>query len=237
MSTRNRSGRKKRRSKRGRILLLLIIILTIAVFFHFRKQKIERKGFKVQKVVIEGCENVKAEEFLASSGIKKEMVIKDVDKEKIMKRMKNNRWVKDVLLTECAFGTLVIEITERKPIAILKNDRLSLLCSDGTIIPYSKEFSDLPHVYISDRRDPSLFISRIVKIEEVYGSMSVTIYFKDKERTVVIADGFKILIGSSEPLPLKTELYNVVKEMKSNGYTICDMRFKNQIIFEKGGVL
>ena len=47
----------------------------------------------------------------------------------------------------------------------------------------------------------------------------------------------RILIGSIQCIPGRSELYRIIEEMKKEGYSFCDVRFKNQIIFEKGGAL
>lgn len=230
-------NRRKKKSKKRQTLFLLIVIILVSCFLLFRKNKSAREGFYVHKILIEGTEHLTAEEILSCSGIKKDGIIKNTEKNHIIKRLKSNVWIENVLLRECFFGTLVIVIKEREPIAVLKNDIPSLLCSDGKVIPYSDVFSDLPSVYSDVRKDLSSHIAQIKKIKDAFGSRTITIYFRDKERTFVKVNGFKMLIGSNEPLPFKNELYCIFEEMKDKGYTVCDMRFKNQIIFDKGGAL
>ena len=234
MSKRNR---RKKKSKKRKTLFLLVIIILVSCFILFRKSKSAKEGFYVNKILIEGMEHLTEEEILSCSGVKKDGIIKRTEKNHIIKRLKSNIWIENVLLRESLFGTLVIVIKERKPIAVLKNDIPSLLYSDGKVIPYSGGFSDLPSVYSDVRKDLSSYITQIKKIKDAFSSQAITIYIKDKERTFVKVNGFKILIGSNEPLPFKNEFYSIFEEMKGKGYTVCDMRFKNQIIFDKGGSL
>jgi hypothetical protein len=135
-------------------------------------------------------------------------------------------------------GTLVIAVQEHTPIAILRRSAPSLLCMDGAVIPFDSGFAELPIVYIHGKMDFSSITARIRMIRSVLGEdKSLTIHFKGNESTFVALDGTMLKIGSSEPLSLEGELQEAIGEMKEKGYRICDMRFKDQIIFEKGGAL
>ncbi len=229
--------KRNRRYRKTKFLFLLTIAILAGCFLLFGKIKRAKKGFYVSEILIEGTEQVKPEEVLFLSGLRKERVITNEEKRELIEKLKGNRWIENALLMEGLFGRLTVMIEEREPIAVLKNPEPSLLCSDGKVIPYEVGFDFLPNVYIENKKNLSSYTGRIEKIYEAFGMKHLTIYFRERERTFVKIDGFKIIIGSTIPLLIKKEFFNILGEMKNEGYDVCDMRFKKQIIFEKGGAL
>lgn len=233
MSPRNR---KKKKSKKRYILLFFIAVTVTGCIFLVKKKNNAPRGFLVHEIYVDGVEWLETGEVLACAGIKKNYHITKTEKAAVIQRLKENIWIKDVHLRECFRGTIQILIKEQEPIAILRRSAPSLLCADGTMIPYVDEFSHLPTVYVEGCA-LSTITARIKMIKTILGYRTCAIYFKENEMTYIEVDGYRLRIGSNEPLPLQDELCKILTEMKEKGYSICDMRFKNQIIFEKGGAL
>jgi len=205
-------------------------------FFLAKEKNNAPRGFLVHEIYVDGVDWLEIGEVLACAGIRKNYRITETEKAAVIQRLKENIWIKDVRLRECFRGAIQILVKEQEPIAILRRSALSLLCADGTVIPYVDEFSHLPIVY-GEGCELSTITARVKMIKTILGSRTYTIYFKENEMTYIEVDNYRLRIGSNEPLPLQDELCKILKEMKEKGYSICDMRFKNQIIFGKGGAL
>lgn len=281
MSTRNRRKKKSRVNKK-KVFFFLMIIIIVSGFFLMRKLKIAKRDFCVRKIIIEGLEQLNQEDVLSILDVKKDDIISSPERKKMVEKLKKNIWVKDAIIRKGPFGRLIIVITERNPIAVLKNSAPMLLCSDGKIIPYKEkdEFANLPSVYIDAKKDLLSYCALIRKIKLLFDQRPITIYFNDNKKTFVKVNGFTVIIDRREPFSLGTALshrftplesqtayregetkihsttntdskvphevltglttkalYKIFNEMKRKGYSICDMRFRNQIIFEKGGAL
>jgi hypothetical protein len=208
------------------------------VIFVVRGRKNTERGFSVEKIRIEGNEKVSDEEILVLTGVREGKRLLEAEKHAMHEKLLEHPWIGDVRIRESFGGTLVIAVKEHAPIAILRRSAPTLLCSDGATIPFDERFADLPTVFIHGKMDFSSAATRIAMIQEILGGKgSLAIHFRGNEGTYVECAGAKLLIGTNEPLPLKGEVASAVEEMKEKGYHICDMRFKDQIIFEKGGAL
>jgi hypothetical protein len=218
-------------------VVLLIVILCTAVLF-VRKRHHRERGFEVKNIHIEGNRQLKREEILAMADVSEGVRLLENDEVAMHERLMAHTWIEAVRIKQEMGGTLVIAVKEHTPIAILRRSAVSLLCIDGTVIPFDSVFADLPTVYIHGKMDFSSVTARIRMIQFVLGEeRGLTIHFRGHESTFVELDGVKLMIGSNEPLPLEGEVAGAIEEMKEKGYRICDMRFKDQIIFEKGGAL
>ena len=234
----SRRNRKKKRSKKPYIAIFLLIAILATVLLVIRKRRHTEKGFGVTKIFIEGNKQVTHEEIRSLAGITEGVRLLENEKLAMHERLMEHTWITAVCIKEGMGGTLVIAVKEHTPIAILKRSAPSLLCADGTLIPFDADFADLPTVYIHGKMDFSSITARIKMIRNVFGDdKPLSIHFRGNESTFVELDGSKLKIGSNEPLPVEGVLLEAVIEMKEKGYRICDMRFKDQIIFEKGGAL
>jgi hypothetical protein len=229
--------RVPKKSIKKRIILIFMFFAVVMGVFYLRRYRRSRRGFMVKEIVVDGARYLNEEDIITRSGVEIHSVLKKSESQEVMKRLEEVVWIQSVNLKKRSFGQLVIDVVERRPIAIVRRERLHLLCSDGTLIPYCDDFSDLPSVVINSSEDFSPFVSRIKKIRDLFTPEPITIYFRGNEETVVKVNGFKILLGSTQSIPVRSELYRIIEEMRKEGYSFCDVRFKNQIIFEKGGVL
>jgi hypothetical protein len=213
------------------------VILCTAVLF-VRKRHRRERGFEVRSLYVEGNQHLTPEEILALAGVTEGERLYRSQKLAMYERLLAHEWICDVRIKQGMGGVLIVGVKEYTPVAILRRSAPSLLCADGTVISYDSAFADLPTVYIHGKMDLSSITARIRMIRSVIGEeRSLTIHFGRRESTYIELEGSKLRIGSNEPLPLEGGVHEVVSEMRKKGYRICDMRFKDQIIFEKGGAL
>ncbi len=218
--------------------VVLLIVILATVFFTIRNRRNREKGVVIKSICIEGNEQLSSEEILALAEIAEGQRLYQSQKLAMCERLKENEWIEAVRIGERMGGIFIIAVKEHVPIAILRRSAPSLLCADGTVISYDPDFADLPTVYIHGKIDLSSVTARISMVRDVLGeTKGVTIHFKANESTYIALNGMKLKIGSNEPRPLEGGIKEAVTEMKERGYRVCDMRFKDQIIFEKGGAL
>lgn len=230
---RNKKRKKGGINKRKVFLVLFLVVALCLCITAFKKYKVGEKGFYVKDINISGLERVKSDYILAGAGIKKNSVVTKAKKEEIEQKLKCNIWIEDISLKEGLFGILSIVVKERKPIAVVRSGEKRLLCSDGKIISYVEGITDLPNISINNEENLLTYVVRLKKLEEIFNSNTLTIHFKDEKEAMVEFEGIKIIVGDNILFPSKQGFLPVFEKMKSEGYNVCDMRFKNQIIFEK----
>lgn len=234
---------KKKAKGKKFFFVTVLVFVCLGLFFVMFLRRGERNY--VRSIRVEGTSKIAALNIIEKANLSKGSLLKPDDINEAVNRLKSNKWIQDASITYGPFGALTIAIQERKPIAILKNSEPSLLCSDGKVIPYESAFDSLPFVYLDNGENPLQYVARIKKIKEVFGPVSMKISFKNKDMTLIYLKKFKIIFGRMEPLFLwscnleksffPNELLKIIDEEKNEGYTSCDMRFRKQIIFAKGG--
>jgi len=234
-----------KKSKKARILLIAMVMFFIVFCFALMWLKRSKEQIYVKKINVEGTNILTSYDILRNSGLNQGCVLKTTERRKILEKLRENVWIEDASLIQGPFGTLTLAIHERMPIAIVRNPEPSLLCSDGKIIPFVSGFDSLPLLHFDSEKSLLPYVARIQKIKEVFGSRKMEICFMSNDMTLIKVDGFKIIIGRRESLFLwsgkldkqflSIKLFKIIDEERRAGYKSCDMRFRNQIIFEKGG--
>lgn len=218
--------------------MVLLMVIICAVVFSISKRRHREKGFEIKTICIEGNEQLTDEEILALTEVAEGERLYESQKLAMRECLIENEWIEAVRIREGMGGVLIVAVKERVPIAVLKRSAPTLLCIDGAVIPFDAAFADLPAVYMHGKIDLSSVTARIRMLRDVLGvTEGLTIHFKRDESTFLELNGVKLRIGSNEPFPLEGAVKEAMSEMKERGYRICDMRFKDQIIFEKGGAL
>jgi cell division septal protein FtsQ len=89
---------------------------------------------KVDRVVVEGNEQLSDGEILELLGLSERANILTLDLEKVRMRLLRSAWVREVEIERILPSTLKLEIRERRPVAVAVLDELYLLASDGTML-------------------------------------------------------------------------------------------------------
>jgi cell division protein FtsQ len=131
--------------------------------------------FRVKETVIRGCKKVTEEEILELSGIAPSTNIMSVNLEKISRTIETHPWIKTVSVGKIFPRRIIIDITEREPVAILReDDTLYLVDRDGEVFKkfISSDNIELPvlaGVYEAGRVDRELLVKALELITNVTG--------------------------------------------------------------------
>jgi cell division protein FtsQ len=162
------SYKRKARLWIGRFLFtwkILIAILLYLFFFtshmRFIKEYIQDNfaelggelGFRLETVVIRGNKHIDTNTIVSSLNADVGTPLFSISLDKIYHKLKNISWVQDVTLQRKLPDMIIINILERKPIAIWQNkQKLSLVDADGNVIATDKigDFAFMLHVVGED---------------------------------------------------------------------------------------
>lgn len=102
--------------------------------------------FEITKIVVSGNKNVKSETIIKIANVYPGMKLYNVDKKKIINRIKVIVAIKDVEVSYNAFGELNIKVVERMPVAIVVSDgKFYEIDSEGVIL--AKELTKVSNIY------------------------------------------------------------------------------------------
>lgn len=147
-----RKNRLKRRSSKifreaAVVSLLWLVVLVMGVLLIFSYNLVLTSSWlKLEKTTVKGCANTTEQDLLLVSGIKPATNILALNVDGIARKIKTNPWVEEVYVVRELPNRLIIEIQERKPMALVKRED-SLYFMDGQGVIFKKfegEEANLP---------------------------------------------------------------------------------------------
>ncbi|MDY6861592.1 MAG: FtsQ-type POTRA domain-containing protein [Thermodesulfobacteriota bacterium] len=131
------------------ILYLLIISGFLYSYFTVKKFILLTDFFQIERITVKGRYKSKEEEIINSSGLKYGENIFSFSIKKISSKVSENQWVQSAKVTRKLPGTVLIEVMERKPMALLHLDDFYLLDREGIAfkkVDWERDNVDLPVV-------------------------------------------------------------------------------------------
>ena len=116
---------KKRKLKIGRVLLCLFVLGLFYLGFYFIRK------LPITNIYIIGNNLVPESEILELSGIKSYPSFIDTSPNKIINKIKNNEYIKEVKVDKKFWGKIYINIEEKKVLCLYNN---KLLLEDNTLV-------------------------------------------------------------------------------------------------------
>ncbi|SEM29041.1 cell division protein FtsQ [Syntrophus gentianae] len=136
-------ARKYRLKRRGRSIsmdlsrsiLLIFLVMSIAVLLVFVYNfTISAPCFRIRETVVRGCREVTEKEVLLLSSLKSSQGLLTLNEEAVLRRIRANPWIKTVSLGREFPDRLVIQISERSAIAVIRQEaNLYLMDQEGVI--------------------------------------------------------------------------------------------------------
>jgi len=123
-----RKNRLRRRSQKilyeiYKVTLLMACVIIVSALLIFTYNFIVVSPyFQLRETVVKGAERIPREEILNLAEIKPDQNILTVNLKAMARRIQGNVWVKDVSIKRDLPSKLIIEVRERKPVALLKKD-------------------------------------------------------------------------------------------------------------------
>ncbi|MDD5712669.1 MAG: FtsQ-type POTRA domain-containing protein [Smithellaceae bacterium] len=135
-----RKNRLKRRSGNiGRdaltsVLLLVAITVPVVLLILAFNLAVSFPYFTIKETVVRGCRELTEKDILTLADVKPTQNLLAVNGEAIARRVSSNPWVKEVFVGRELPDRLVVDVKERKALALLKtNQRLYLMDAEGNI--------------------------------------------------------------------------------------------------------
>ena len=123
-----------------RAFLIIAVCTALALFMMYAYSFIMTSPFfSVHETVVQGCKKVTEKEILELAGIAPSTNIMSVNLERISRTIETHPWVRSVSVGKEFPGRIIISITEREPVALLReDDTLYLVDREGEVF---KKFS------------------------------------------------------------------------------------------------
>jgi cell division protein FtsQ len=141
--------------KGTRLLLLVTLTMVLALFAPTIRGLLSRvEAFAVVEVAVEGNHYLNAAEVRDAAAIPEDANLWD-DLDSAETRLRAHPAIADVRIVRRMPGRLVVQISEREPVALLPNPTLVPLDDEGLFLPIDPALHPLDLPLIHPRRDPA----------------------------------------------------------------------------------
>ena len=238
----NKENIKNEKATLGLILFIAVILIPIFILLSdwFRTSDL----FSIKTIKIKGNTSISNKEILILSQIEAQANLFVFNADLCETRIREHPKILSAKITKHLPNKITIEITERKPIAIVNADSLYYIDANGVIWQKNqKEYFDLP--FISGIPKNSLLIGEKLKIDNIDEIIElINITKRDDIISEIIADstndiifytldkGYKVYLGKNNFGKKLVYLHKVLlalKEIKKDVKYI-DLRFENEAI-------
>jgi cell division protein FtsQ len=139
-------AREKNTPKRWGLWLFIPLMAGMITLFVFSTEW--REGLKIERVIINGSNILRAQDVYALSNVPAKTVMYDLNILDVQKRIAGHPFVKAVCVHRQVPDELLIDIVERVPIASVNGAELRYIDEDGVMLPYiqSPVQFDLPMI-------------------------------------------------------------------------------------------
>lgn len=207
---------------------LAIILVGISVWLVFFTAV-----FRIERVVVRGNRYLDEATVLAGSGVGSYENLVTLPAEKISRKLEAEPWVESARIRRVFFHTVVIELTERDPVALLDCNGAGFLLDRNAVAIAGaglESLPSLPRIHGGDISTPrpgirvgDRKVSECVRIlggmaPSLRGEISMANPFDGRGQVFVARDGFQVIYGSAEESSRKNELLEAVMvDMRENG--------------------
>ena len=218
---------------KNRLILGIVLLILFSTFIS--QKKITIKKFKVEEIIIKNNVNIDEQELIKTFSFLYNKDINFLNSNEIKKKINQKSFIKKLEIKKIFPNKIVIEVFEKKPIAILidKNQKKFYLGKEIDLIDYRKilKYKNLP-VVKGDLESFKILFKNLIKIN-FPTELIISYRFFEIDRWDIEMSDKKIL-----KLPTKNYTESLINFMsikdKTNfeKYKIFDYRLNNQLILK-----
>jgi len=231
--------------------LMIPLILSIGVLSHFAREW--RSAVKVVSITVDGARSLSKNALTKLSGVEVSAPLYGIDLGKVQRRIMADPLLKGVKLNREYPGSLVIEVSEREPVAALNCGQMRFVDEEGVVLPYldGDRKLDLPVIIGIDGMQ-SEKIGKPIMNKELFTALEIirqaqmldsTIYHMISEldmnrggdiRINSLDAGIPVILGRDD-IPKKLLLFETfwtkfVDTGEAQKLKYVDLRFEDQVV-------
>tara|TARA_Y100000591_G_C21819899_1_gene693007 strand:+ start:366 stop:1049 length:684 start_codon:yes stop_codon:yes gene_type:complete len=155
-----------------------------------------------------------------------------IDKKKLSELIIKNNIVLNFIVKKIYPNKIEIKINKAIKVGkILKNNKLSVIVSNGKLIDYDYQNLNLPYFYGEFDKEEFLKFFSMLKIVNIDFKLIQSFYFFPSGRwDIKFKDGLIIKLPENNPKKSLSFVLNLLKEKKFNTSKVLDLRINNKII-------
>ena len=192
-------------------------------------------GFRIASVAVIGRKQLTQDEVLAIGGVTGRSSLLFIDAATVRNKLKESPWIADATVLKLYPDRLQIEVTERRPYALLQeNGALSVIAEDGQVLePFvARRFTSLPLV-VGKGAGPKAkpFFDALAQYPSLRKSVKAIIYVGERRWNLRLADGLDVRLpeaGREAALGILNRL-DQDERLFSRDITAIDLRLPDRL--------
>ena len=234
--------------------LLLVAAFLCSLFIYAYNFLISRPYFQIKEISVRGLRELTEKDVLASAGIKPAQNLLAINTDAVIRRVSANQWVESIYVGRELPNKLVLEVKERTPLALVKQDNdFCLMDAKGFVFKKlgKSDEVDLPIITGFDEKEEiksQLLLGTLNLLKTV--SKSSQYAYLGTVSEVHVDNVFGLSLISSTGLYLKlgtTDFENKLKQLKlvladlenrgmKNGYLCIDLSDDAKVTVQRKNV-
>ena len=234
--------------------LLLVAVFLCSLFIYAYNFLISRPYFQIKEISVRGLRELTEKDVLATAGIKPAQNLLAINTDAVIRRVSANQWVESIYVGRELPNKLVLEVKERTPLALVKQDNdFCLMDAEGFVFKKlgKSDEVDLPIITGVDEKEEiksQLLLGTLNLLKTV--SKSSQYAYLGTVSEVHVDNVFGLSLISSTGLYLKlgtTDFENKLKQLKlvladlenrgmKNGYLCIDLSDDAKVTVQRKNV-
>jgi cell division protein FtsQ len=234
--------------------LLLVAVFLCSLFIYAYNFLISRPYFQIKEISVRGLRELTEKDVLASAGVKPAQNLLAINTDAVIRRVSANQWVESIYVGRELPDKLVLEVKERTPLALVKQDNdFCLMDAKGFVFKKlgKSDEVDLPIITGVDEKEEiksQLLLGTLNLLKTV--SKSSQYAYLGTVSEVHVDNVFGLSLISSTGLYLKlgtTDFENKLKQLKlvladlenrgmKNGYLCIDLSDDAKVTVQRKNV-
>ncbi|MGD0170446.1 MAG: FtsQ-type POTRA domain-containing protein [Smithella sp.] len=234
--------------------LLLAAVFLCSLFIYAYNFLVSRPYFQIKEISVRGLRELTEKDVLATAGIKPAQNLLAINTDAVIRRVSANQWVESIYVGRELPNKLVLEVKERTPLVLVKQDNdFCLMDAEGFVFKKlgKSDEVDLPIITGVDEKEDvksQLLLSTLNLLKTV--SKSSQYAYLGTVSEVHVDNVFGLSLISSTGLYLKlgtTDFENKLKQLKlvladlenrgmKNGYLCIDLSDDAKVTVQRKNV-
>lgn len=207
--------------------LLLVAVFLCSLFIYAYNFLISRPYFQIKEISVRGLRELTEKDVLATAGIKPAQNLLAINTDAVIRRVSANQWVESIYVGRELPDKLVLEVKERTPLALVKQDSdFCLMDAEGFVFKKlgKSDEVDLPIITGIDEKEEiksQLLLSTLNLLKTV--SKSSQYAYLGTVSEVHVDNVFGLSLISSTGLYLKLGTADFEKKLKQLKLVLADL--------------
>jgi cell division protein FtsQ len=207
--------------------LLLVAVFLCSLFIYAYNFLISRPYFQIKEISVRGLRELTEKDVLATAGIKPAQNLLAINTDAVIRRVSANQWVESIYVGRELPDKLVLEVKERTPLALVKQDNdFCLMDAEGFVFKKlgKSDEVDLPIITGIDEKEEiksQLLLSTLNLLKTV--SKSSQYAYLGTVSEVHVDNVFGLSLISSTGLYLKLGTADFEKKLKQLKLVLADL--------------